>query len=159
MTTTLTPGPDKRPRYVLGFMFNEDTTRIALLIKQRPLWQKDLLNGMGGRVLPGESVADAMVRTFQKETGFQTLEHEWSHFATVSCFSNGIRVDCFCARGNILALRSTTDELVVGHHAHAVHLGSNLMIKNLPWIIALAHDHLNADELQGQPAFARIEYP
>lgn len=35
---------------VLGFVFNKEHTKIALIKKNRPEWQKDKYNGIGGHI-------------------------------------------------------------------------------------------------------------
>lgn len=46
--------------YVAGFMFNEDRTRVALIEKQKPDWQRGKLNGIGGKIEDDESPVEAM---------------------------------------------------------------------------------------------------
>lgn len=62
---------------VAGFLFYKD--RVVLVKKTKPEWQAGLLNGIGGKIEPGESPFDAMVREFEEETGYRTLE--WEEFA------------------------------------------------------------------------------
>src|SRR5690349_13991679 len=42
--------------YALGFLF-DGTGRVVLIRKRRPAWQAGLLNGVGGKVEPGEAPA------------------------------------------------------------------------------------------------------
>lgn len=65
-----------KTRYCVGFAFSaaED---IVLIQKNKPEWQKGLLNGVGGHVEDGESVIDAMVREFEKETGVVIPASDW----------------------------------------------------------------------------------
>ncbi len=37
--------------YVAGLMFSQDKTCVALIVKNKPDWQKGLLNGIGGQKL------------------------------------------------------------------------------------------------------------
>ena len=68
---------------VLGFLFSELHTRVALIQKQKPKWQKGYLNGIGGKQEEGESPYGAMCREFQEETGM-TFE-KWEHCITFTC--------------------------------------------------------------------------
>jgi 8-oxo-dGTP diphosphatase len=53
--------------YVAGFVFcNHD---VALVLKNKPNWQKGLWNGIGGKIEPGEFAKEAMIREFFEETG------------------------------------------------------------------------------------------
>lgn len=64
-------------KMVLGFMFNEDRTQVALILKQRPDWQAGLLNGVGGHVEGKEGTVPAMCREFKEETGYYTSCDDW----------------------------------------------------------------------------------
>lgn len=56
-------------QYVCGFLFTEDRTHVAVICKRKPAWQAGKLNGIGGKVEPGEAALSAMVREFAEETG------------------------------------------------------------------------------------------
>lgn len=65
------PAPKKvEIEYVLGFMFNEDESKVLLIMKNRPAWQAGKLNGVGGKIEAGETPIQAMEREFAEETGF-----------------------------------------------------------------------------------------
>jgi 8-oxo-dGTP diphosphatase len=67
--------------YVVGFCFHESGDEVVLIRKQHPSWQKGKLNGVGGKMEPGESGYQTMVREFQEETGIRLAE--WEQFATI----------------------------------------------------------------------------
>ena len=62
-------------KYVAGFLFSgpEDLPDVLLIRKNRPAWQKGLLNAVGGHVNLGESPITAMAREFKEETGLCDL--------------------------------------------------------------------------------------
>lgn len=64
--------------YCLGFAFNPLLDKVVLIKKQRPEWQAGLLNGVGGKVEPGELAMDAMYREFKEETGVAIPD--WQRF-------------------------------------------------------------------------------
>ncbi len=39
---------------VAGFLFDESRERVVLIKKQKPEWQSGRLNGVGGKIEPGE---------------------------------------------------------------------------------------------------------
>ena len=62
--------------FCVGFMFSEDMAEVALIRKAKPEWQKGRLNGVGGKLEPGETPGGAMRREFREEAGvdFQSWE-------------------------------------------------------------------------------------
>lgn len=67
--------------YVAGFLFDGDVGRVILLRKSRPEWQRGLLNGVGGKIEPGETIHSAMLREGFEEIGINT---NWQHFVTLA---------------------------------------------------------------------------
>jgi 8-oxo-dGTP diphosphatase len=72
-------------KYVLGFIFDQARDHVLLINKLRPAWQCGKLNGIGGKVEPGESFPQAMIRECHEETGISTEARglEWQHVATL----------------------------------------------------------------------------
>lgn len=125
-------------QYVLGFAFSKESGEVALILKNRPAWQQGRLNGIGGKIEPGERLQDAMVREFSEETGVATTTEEWTLFgdilepeATVYMF----RVDLEAERFSQLS--SMTDETVM-----CIHPTDPTLVKyalpNVPGLIAMA---------------------
>lgn len=136
-------GRDNRQRYVVGFVLTDESC-VVLLRKTKPSSQAGLLNGMGGKVEPGESFADAMDREGAEESG---LTFEWLHFATLLCNDerHSGEIACFVAR--------TTDGLAweslrgkkndVGERFELVGVddvaqGRCDTIPNLRWLVTMA---------------------
>lgn len=69
--------PRKPVRYVLGLVFNEDLSKVLLLRKNKPANQKGLLNGIGGKIEPGEMPAYAMTRECAEEVGLIIQTYRW----------------------------------------------------------------------------------
>ena len=65
--------------YVAGFYFEENL--VFLVLKNKPDWQKNLWNGIGGKIENGETPAAAMRREFREETGLDI--QEWEKFAVL----------------------------------------------------------------------------
>lgn len=75
MNSVLTQVPTAT-MYVVAFAF-DDLGRVCLIEKQKPDWQKNRYNGVGGKVEKGETSRHAMVREFEEETGVKTVFADW----------------------------------------------------------------------------------
>jgi ADP-ribose pyrophosphatase YjhB (NUDIX family) len=128
-------------KYVLGFYFSEDKTQVALIRKNKPIWQKNHLNGIGGKIEPNEHANDAMVREFKEEAGIEVLN--WRKFCTLFHFKNV--VNCYVAFGNLENIKSLTDEEVSIFNVNQ--LNNEIIMPNLLWLIPLA---LDSDEITAQ---------
>lgn len=85
--------------YVVGYLFNSTGTKVALIRKNYPEWQKGKLNGIGGKLqevgyVPYpvktwptsfilEIPVECMRREFKEEAGVDIPEENWEHFLTV----------------------------------------------------------------------------
>lgn len=134
-------------------MFNESKSEVALIRKNKPDWQKGLLNGIGGKVEPSEIPADAMVREFNEETGCLVGSYRWNHFARIS--GPQFLVDFFATTGDLSLLESPEEEKVEVIVLSSIDVLRSDMIENLPWLISLALDHLS----DGRPKFVTAHYP
>jgi len=63
--------------YVVGFMYSRLQDKVILVQKINPEWQRDLYNGVGGKIEKDETPIDAMVREFKEETKIFTTVGEW----------------------------------------------------------------------------------
>lgn len=78
--------------YVLGFA-KTWTGLMVMIKKERPAWQAGLLNGVGGKIEPGETPFEAMVREFQEETGV----HHMGWIERGQCIGDDFNVRVFYA--------------------------------------------------------------
>lgn len=62
-------------------MFDDITSSVVLVHKQRPKWQQGFWNGVGGNIEPGETPLQAMVREYGEEAGM--IHRDWTHFGTL----------------------------------------------------------------------------
>lgn len=131
-------------KYVLGFAIDAHTQEVLLIRKEHPAWQKGRLNGVGGKVEPGESSLDAMVREFYEETGLR-LADNWEKYAIVGGpkgenDKTAWTMDVYRCFSDFSGFRKTTDEQPV-----AIDLTKALpvdILPNLKWLIPLAFDKL-----------------
>lgn len=70
--------------FVCGFAFNNGGSKVLLIEKNRPAFQKGKLNGIGGKIEEGETIHSAMVREFKEETGLETRESYWFLFCSLN---------------------------------------------------------------------------
>jgi 8-oxo-dGTP diphosphatase len=132
-----TPGTQE---YVCGFLFTPDRDRVLLIRKRRPAWQAGKLNGLGGKIEPGETALEAMRREFREEAGVDVTE--WQHVLTLSGEDDagsgrGWAGHFFRSFGDVDAARATTDEQLETHLTATLPRDT---IPNLHWIIPLMLD-------------------
>jgi hypothetical protein len=120
---------------VVGFLFDESFQELLLLEKRRPSWQAGLLNGIGGKIEPGEDASLAMWRESMEEMG--TSPAWWTHFVTLQYPEASI--DFFWAAENVAfnAAVAKTDEPIVRIFARYLSPGMRL-IPNLRFLIPMA---------------------
>lgn len=95
---------------VLGFMFDVECDRVALIRTNDPEWPFVKLNGIGGQVKPGETIFAAMLRAFEAETGLHM--GEWVHFTQI-VERDACKVDCFWALGDVSKLGAVDSERII----------------------------------------------
>lgn len=89
--------------YVLGFLFNDSGSRVALIHKNRPAHLAGLWNGLGGKIEASDANPwIAMCREFTEETGANTptwlMEGEYVGSATDHDRDEGWKMFVFSAR-------------------------------------------------------------
>jgi len=123
-----------KTHYVLGFLFSRNKQFVALIKKNKPEWQKGLLNGIGGKVEGGEDIYNAMQREFKEETGVDI--ERWLHFAKLE--GEDFVVDVFKAfNDNVLNVNTMTEETVYLFDLNFITLPT---ISNIPWLLEMALD-------------------
>lgn len=143
-------------KYVAGLMFSEDGNYVALIVKNKPDWQKGCLNGIGGKIEEkdfsmyyrgNKNIVQskvAMIREFKEETGIKTLTKDWYLFLNMNGNNTDenktpFSVDFYrCFSDKVFNCKTMEDEEV------KVMLISEALcsktIDNLKWIILLALD-------------------
>jgi 8-oxo-dGTP diphosphatase len=126
-------------KYVVGFRFDGD--KVLLIRKNKPAWQAGRINGIGGKVEPGESSLDAMVREFREETGIETTIDDWTYVALMTgpCTKDPDEwyVRVYASFGPIDGAQSITSEEVIAVDADSL---PREVLRNLHWLIPLCRD-------------------
>lgn len=123
-------------KMVVGFMFNAEATSVLLIQKQKPAWQKNKLNGLGGKVEVGESRLDAMIREFTEEAGITF--YDWD--PVISLHGEDWEVQVFAAKTDLIfQFRQMEKEKL--HHVMLKDLHIYNRVSNLNWLIPLCLDN------------------
>ena len=123
--------------YVVGFLFSKDKKQVLLIRKNRPVWQKGRLNGIGGHVENNEAVDRAMIRETKEETGI-ALHHNKIEKVVIY---TGVEFEVHfyrvfdCALGLAKKLTDESLELLAVTELHRVDC-----IYNMRWIVPLCLD-------------------
>jgi len=120
-------------RYVVGFLFRNNGTEVALVRKLKPEWQRGRLNGIGGKIEPNEDSRAAMVREFAEETG-ATVD-DWRAFAWLR--GHGWEVDMYVSHAPAEVRTVEEEEIAWFPVAEIPFLPT---IPNLRWLIPMALD-------------------
>lgn len=153
------PKPKFQVRYCLGLIFDPEFTRVLLIVKNRPCWQLNKLNGIGGKIETGESDLEAMNREFQEETGLDlpgrfgadsVCHFEWQkvgsryrpalHDNQPQSFEMIIYAGTLCLEAMKKA-KTTSDEVVVALPLN-LEIIKKLGVPGLAWTVDLAMQSL-----------------
>lgn len=127
--------------YCSGLLFCNNSTRVALIRKNKPSWMAGKLNAVGGKVEPGETVWSAMQREWLEETA-TPQPGSWKLFLRYDHGPHRVHFFSQWVMGDFkLADNQPTAERVNLYFVHEVLAGIYPMIQNLRWIIPLALDH------------------
>jgi 8-oxo-dGTP diphosphatase len=109
----------------------------VLIQKTKPEWQKDKLNGLGGKIEAGEYPYQAMRREFEEECGLDVPS--WTQYATMRSGQHVIHV--FKAEINPTVSPHAfkqTDEGWVSLYYWPSAIRLSYALPNLSWLIPLA---------------------
>ena len=123
--------------YVTGFMYSQDGKKVALIEKKQPAWQKELLNGIGGKIEKGETPEMAMSREFEEETGVTTDTNKWKLFSTIHREKQYKVYFFFCMSDKVFSVKTIEEEEIFIHDVES--LPQNV-ISNLRWLIPMSLD-------------------
>lgn len=122
-------------------MFDADRESVLLIRKTKPASIAGKLNGVGGKVEPGEHYDDAMVREFAEEVGIQTTKEDWEHciFFTGKDSSFGeFAISVYRTFGDPYRYRRMEAEVPSVWMVDA--LPSHAIVNNLKWMLPMLAD-------------------
>lgn len=127
---------NKQVQYVVCLLFSDDLTDVCLIKKNRPEWQKGLLNGIGGKIEPNESTLAACIRGFAEETGVEVTD--WKLLCFQEALNKSYLVYYFVAKDSaqLFHVRSTTDEQVGAYTVK--YIDTKDLVSSMSWVIPMA---------------------
>ncbi len=127
---TLSSGVEKQ--YVAGFLFSRDLQHVVLIEKNKPDWQAGKMNGVGGKIEPGETPEQAMRREFNEEAGVDVPD--WKAFCVLNW--RGGAIHFFRAVGNVSECYTKTDEVI--RRIPTEYLDTFKIVRHLRWLVPMA---------------------
>lgn len=130
-------------KYVVGFAFNKEKTKVLLIKKTKPDWQAGQLNGIDGKIESyDKNPHQSMTREFLEECNLETKATDWKHFATIN--SDYFELECFAGFFNIDFLenyQTTTEEVILSDIQYLFDTQFSQCISNLKWLISICLDN------------------
>jgi 8-oxo-dGTP diphosphatase len=124
--------------YVCGFLFTPDQRKVVLIRKNKPEWQKGLLNGVGGHIENGEHPLEAMIREFKEETGLN--KPNWKLLCELETEDKSAHVYFYYSfSAHSVKPKSMTDEKVILFPIKNIHKVP--CISNLNWLLYMCLDY------------------
>jgi 8-oxo-dGTP diphosphatase len=132
---------ENKIEYVLGFAYNKIGDTIVVLIKKnRPLWQKGLLNGVSGHIEINETPYEAMKREFHEETG--VIVDDWENYCIIVNESYIIHIfKSYISNIELLEIEKTTDEEIFNVYVNDIFKYDLNIVPNIGWLILLGLDN------------------
>jgi len=133
--------------YTLGFLFTINN-EVLLIRKTKPYWQKDRLNGVGGKVEKEEDPDRTMEREFEEEAGVPVKY--WEKFLELQ--GTGYILHCYTTIGkvkDISKIESKTEERVNFYKVEDILNCKYQILNNLHFLIPMAKYHLTESKISG----------
>ncbi|MBI4120506.1 MAG: NUDIX domain-containing protein [Parcubacteria group bacterium] len=122
-------------KHTLGFIFDPSLSKILLVQKQRPEWQKGKCNGIGGKIELGERSLDCIVRETHEETGLKINAEEWVYVGEIKSKEWNVDIYTTIYKGETSDATTITDEQIGWFETNNLPLN---VIGNLKWLIPQA---------------------
>ena len=93
---------DSKNKMTVGFIFNNDLSKVLLIKKNRPEWQDGFLNGVGGHMRPLEENRNdfeaCWIREVKEETDLRIDKSNITRIGRIFSTNNGIIVVMYAYR-------------------------------------------------------------
>lgn len=73
----------KNTKYTIGIYFDSKLNKVALILKNRPEWQRGLYNFPGGHIEENETPEECIAREFKEECLVNTNPEEWTQIGAI----------------------------------------------------------------------------
>ena len=124
--------------YVMGFAFNLDKTKVAMIFKNRgPEEVRGKWNGLGGHVERNESPLMAMQREFKEEGGVWI--EKWDLVSVYWSKGRDFRINFYMAVDEMKGLKTNEDEAVALLPGDTIIIDKHVN-QNIRWLIPLSLD-------------------
>lgn len=129
--------------YTVGFIFDKALEHVLLIHKTRPAWQVGKVNGLGGKIEPGEDMYDCITREIREESALETKKDQWVFIGNISSDTVSLDVLGYVYEGSLEDAQTVEDEVVAWFPVAS--LPSNI-ISNLSWLIPMTIDKIRNQE-------------
>lgn len=134
--------------YVVGFLFSTEGLGVAMVRKNKPEWQRGLLNGIGGKIEEGETPLAAMHREFKEEAGVEGVDWQERLVLTSEVFS--LHVFSAFDHEKYLEVQTMEAEEIVRMQVNNLNTHQDFRtIDNLQWLIPLLLDRHSRQKFMG----------
>lgn len=137
--------PDGRKRYCVGYVLSPDLSDVVLIRKNRPEWQKGLLNGVGGRLQDGEDSLHGMARECREEAGLDIAI--WRRLARLE-FPLAVVWFFWTIDPHYRLARTMTDEKIEIVDVARVMSMTDGTVPNSAWLIQMAISHVRGERAE-----------
>ena len=129
--------------YTVGFIFNPNFSKVLLVEKNRPDWQRGHLNGVGGHIEPGEESAACIAREGVEETNLKTRLEDWTFVGDMKTADWRVDVYAHIHAGAPDDAKTATDEKIAWHDVSPLPAA---VLSNLHWLVPLSIDKLKHNQ-------------
>lgn len=129
-------------KFTVGFVFTPGFEKVLLVHKEKPEWQKGLMNGVGGKYEPGESAEECVSREVEEESGLVIAPELWRYVGKMKTETWCVDVLASVWDSDLAEARKCDYEEV--EWVSTKDLPHNV-ISNIPWLVSMCRDALEND--------------